>query len=98
MPQPTRPASVRIMQYWPLRQRLLMPMAQPFLNWSGREIDRGRGSVMGILRSLGPALEWPHRAGYHRAAREARETPARLRVLSRRPTGRLLLDEARATR
>src|SRR6516165_9427317 len=52
MPQPTRPASVRIVQYCPLCQRLLMPMAQPFLNWIGREIVRGSASLMASLRML----------------------------------------------
>src|SRR4051794_10284893 len=46
MPQPTSPASVRIVQYCPFCQRLLMPMAQPLLNWSGRAIVRGSGSFM----------------------------------------------------
>src|SRR5262245_50621461 len=46
MPHPTRPASVRMVQYCPLCQRLLSPMAQPFLNWIGRVIVRGRGSLM----------------------------------------------------
>src|SRR5438132_851299 len=54
MPQPTRPASVRIVQYCPLRQRLLMPIAEPFLNWIGREIVRGSGSLMGSLRDVSP--------------------------------------------
>src|SRR5438093_993260 len=54
MPQPTSPASVSSMQYWPLRQRLLMPMAQPFRNWIGREMLRGSASLMAGL--LGPLL------------------------------------------
>src|SRR5438270_8291196 len=49
MPQPTRPTSVKIVQYWPFRQRLLMPIAQPFLNCSAREMVRGNGS--GMMRS-----------------------------------------------
>src|SRR5262245_44575751 len=54
MPQPTRPASVRIIQYWPLRQRLLMPMAQPLANGIGREMERGSGSLMAGL----PGVPW----------------------------------------
>src|SRR6516164_10258007 len=50
MPQPTSPASVKITQYCPLCQRLLIPMAQPFLNWIGREIVRGSGSFMASPR------------------------------------------------
>src|SRR5262245_40433515 len=53
MPQPTRPASVRMVQYWPWRQRLLTPMAQPLANCKGREMIRGRGSLMGELRAGG---------------------------------------------
>src|SRR6266849_9820437 len=52
MPQPTSPASVMMVQYWPLCQRLLMPMAQPFSNWIGRAIVRGRGSFMVYLLAL----------------------------------------------
>src|SRR5438132_14393522 len=52
MPQPTKPASVRIVQYWPRCQRLLMPMAQPFLNWIGREMVRGSGSFMTFLQQM----------------------------------------------
>src|SRR5262249_29968795 len=49
MPQPTRPASVMMTQYCPLYQRLLMPTAQPFLNCKGREIVRGRASLIDEL-------------------------------------------------
>src|SRR5438445_710794 len=49
MPQPTSPASVRMVQYCPFCQRLLMPMAQPFLNCRGREMVRGNGSLMASL-------------------------------------------------
>src|SRR5439155_21085726 len=41
-------------QYCPLCQRLLMPMALPLLNCSGRETVRGMtGSLMGASRSRG---------------------------------------------
>src|SRR5579863_10772363 len=43
MPQPTTPASVRMEQYCPLCQRLLIPMALPLLKLSSRLIVLGRG-------------------------------------------------------
>src|SRR5262245_4200564 len=54
MPQPTSPASVRITQYCPFCQRLLMPMAQPLANWIGREIGRGRESLILIPLTATP--------------------------------------------
>src|SRR5262245_18804310 len=54
MPQPTRPAAVRMVQYWPFCQRLLTPMAQPFSNCSGREMMRGIGSLMGVTPGTEP--------------------------------------------
>ena len=52
MPQPTMPARVRIEQYCPFSQRLLMPMAVPFSNWS---FAAGRPRE---LLCHGPRLRW----------------------------------------
>src|SRR5882762_4202631 len=71
MPQPTKPASVRITQYCPFCQRLLMPMAQPFLNWIGREMVRGRGSLMGESS----ARSVSNQPGDRLAIRENRDRP-----------------------
>lgn len=61
------PASVKIEQYWPFCQRLLIPMAQPFLNWIGREIVRGSESFIALplyfwrSRVLSEVTEYPAR-------------------------------------
>src|SRR5262245_6569718 len=75
MPQPTMPAGVRMEQYCPFSQRLLMPMALPFSNCNSRVTVRGMGSAMvvgsadrarlapGEGRSQGVSLRAPHRPG-----------------------------------
>src|SRR5688572_17451775 len=46
MPQPTMPTVVRIEQYCPFSQRLLMPMASPCSKWRVRRTVRGSSSAM----------------------------------------------------
>src|SRR5437660_299036 len=64
MPQPTMPAAVRMEQYCPLSQRLLMPMARPCSNCRSRRVVRGMGSLMKLLRRCaGCAPVREHRRG-----------------------------------
>src|SRR5438093_12389123 len=64
MPQPTSPARVRIVQYCPCCQRLLMPTASPLSKRIGRWLERGRiDSLMTFLflawyRSWWISLPW----------------------------------------
>src|SRR4051812_23011864 len=83
MPQPTRPASASSVQYWPWCQRLLMPIAVPLRNGIGRDVVRGRGSLMTGLREWGAAF----RLTYHDRARRSN---AESDLAARRPLGRII--------